>query len=469
MHDYTRKQDVAYTAVFAPDCTPQSLLNHEALWNHAEKIEDATASKRFPGHCSDYAKNTRSIDRRNHVINTARVAFSDNIALPKELTLQQSISLVQAYVQEHVVAHGLAASVAIHWEEGNPHFHIQTTTRTLQDGQFNQNKCRALNDRSFLVSQRQGLAQLTNQHLEMAGLEARVDHRSYQEQGIALAPTRHQGWQSKRLEAQYRYTRIGTQNQKIREDNIRLLAQDPTQIIKKVANERAVFTHEDIAVELFKMVGGDTHLFQVLQETLLSIEIPGPIGRAANNNLKFSGTLGYVRVSMHDQNPARQLEGIQIDHTFTDMASGKDVARPQLEAMMKFACAGDIVIVHSMDRLARNLDDLRRLVQILTQKGVEVRFLKEGMSFTGEDAPMSKLMLSVMGAFAEFERALIKERQREGIAIAKRKGLYRGRKKALSQDQQNDLRERVTQGEKKSVLAREFHISRETIYKYLRA
>jgi len=90
------------------------------------------------------------------------------------------------------------------------------------------------------------------------------------------------------------------------------------------------------------------------------------------------------------------------------------------------------VVVHSMDRLARNLDDLRRLVQKLTQRGVRIEFVKESLTFTGEDSPMANLMLSVMGAFAEFERALIRERQREGIALAKQRGAYRGRKKALS-------------------------------------
>ncbi|WP_134447711.1 recombinase family protein, partial [Pseudomonas aeruginosa] len=125
--------------------------------------------------------------------------------------------------------------------------------------------------------------------------------------------------------------------------------------------------------------------------------------------------IGYVRVSSYDQNPERQLEQVEIGKLFTDKASGKDTQRPQLEAMLGFVREGDTVVVHSMDRLARNLDDLRRLVQRLTKRGVRIEFLKEGLVFTGEDSPMANLMLSVMGAFAEFERALIRERQREGI------------------------------------------------------
>lgn len=178
--------------------------------------------------------------------------------------------------------------------------------------------------------------------------------------------------------------------------------------------------------------------------------------------------IGYIRVSSFDQNPDRQLEQIEVGKTFTDKASGKDTDRPALEALLDYAREGDTVVAHSMDRLARNLDDLRRLVQQLTSRGVRVEFIKENLVFTGEDSPMANLLLSVMGAFAEFERALIKERQREGIALAKQRGAYRGRKKALSPEQLTELLTRTAAGEQKAQLAREFGISRETLYQYLK-
>lgn len=178
--------------------------------------------------------------------------------------------------------------------------------------------------------------------------------------------------------------------------------------------------------------------------------------------------IGYVRVSSFDQNPDRQLEQAQVDKVFTDKASGKDTQRPELDALLTFVREGDTVVVHSMDRLARNLDDLRRLVQKLTKRGVRIEFVKESLTFTGEDSPMANLMLSVMGAFAEFERALIRERQREGIALAKQRGAYRGRKKALSPERVAELRQRADAGEQKAKLAREFGVSRETLYQYLR-
>lgn len=182
-------------------------------------------------------------------------------------------------------------------------------------------------------------------------------------------------------------------------------------------------------------------------------------------------TVGYIRVSSLDQNTERQLDGLAIDRLYTDKASGKDAERPQLQQAIDYVRAGDTLVCHSMDRLARNLDDLRRIVRQLTGKGVAVRFVKENLTFTGADNPMATLMLSVMGAFAEFERSLIRERQREGIALAKQNGVYKGRKKSLSPDQIAALQEKDHQnhGKNRTALAREFGISRETLYQYLRS
>jgi DNA invertase Pin-like site-specific DNA recombinase len=184
--------------------------------------------------------------------------------------------------------------------------------------------------------------------------------------------------------------------------------------------------------------------------------------------------VGYIRVSTLDQNTVRQeeqLAGFQLDETYIDKASGKDTNRPELRAALKHCRKGDTLIVHSMDRLARNLDDLRSIVKGLTDKGVAVQFIKESMTFTGEDSPMAQLMLSVMGAFAEFERSLIKERQREGIAVAKTKGVYTGRKPTLSNTQAAELvaKDKSNGGKNRAALAREYGISRETLYQYLRA
>jgi hypothetical protein len=108
------------------------------------------------------------------------------------------------------------------------------------------------------------------------------------------------------------------------------------------------------------------------------------------------------------------------------------VKRPQLDALITFVREGDTIYCHSMDRLGRNLDDLRKLVPGLNGRGIQIRFLKENLTFKGDDSPMANLLLNVMGAFAQFERELIRERQREGIEIAKRTGVYKGRKRTLT-------------------------------------
>ena len=177
--------------------------------------------------------------------------------------------------------------------------------------------------------------------------------------------------------------------------------------------------------------------------------------------------VGYTRVSTLDQKTDRQLDGVEVDRVFADHVSGKDLHRPQLTAMLQFVRDGDTVVVHSMDRLARNLDDLRATVRGLTARGVQVQFVKEQLTFTGEDTAMATLLLSVMGAFAE--RALIRERQREGIALAKQRGAYRGRRKALTAEQVSKLHAGAAAGRAKADLAREFGISRENVYQYLRS
>ncbi|MGC8489755.1 MAG: recombinase family protein [Clostridia bacterium] len=177
--------------------------------------------------------------------------------------------------------------------------------------------------------------------------------------------------------------------------------------------------------------------------------------------------VGYIRVSSVDQNPGRQLADVACDRVFTDQVSGRSTDRPQLDALLHYVREGDTIVVHSMDRLARNLEDLRRLVRELTGRGIRVQFVKENLTFTGEDTPMATLLLSVMGAMAEFERALIRERQQEGIVLAKERGVYQGRHWALTAEEAEDLRRQAAAGATKSELARAFGIGRASVYRYL--
>ena len=176
-------------------------------------------------------------------------------------------------------------------------------------------------------------------------------------------------------------------------------------------------------------------------------------------------TVGYQRVSTVDQNTDRQLDGLVLDKVFTDHASGKDTNRPALTECLTYLREGDELVVHSMDRLARSLPDLRRIVDGLVAKGVRVRFVKEGLTFADDKSdPCATLMLNVMGAVAEFERSLILERQREGIAIAKRAGKYKGRVPSLTDDQARAVATALAAGESATALSHEYGVSVGTIY-----
>lgn len=179
--------------------------------------------------------------------------------------------------------------------------------------------------------------------------------------------------------------------------------------------------------------------------------------------------VGYIRVSSVDQNTERQLAGVQLDRVFEDRVSGKNTKdRPQLEEMLRYIREGDEVIVHSMDRLARNLEDLLRLVREITGKGVRIKFLKENLDFDPEKgaSPMSVLMLSVMGAVAQFERSLIRERQAEGIALAKARGAYKGRAKKVTPELLTQAKALLTSGMSMTAAAKTLGVSRASLYRW---
>lgn len=178
-------------------------------------------------------------------------------------------------------------------------------------------------------------------------------------------------------------------------------------------------------------------------------------------------SIGYLRVSTIDQKTDRQLEGVTLDKVFEDKASAADTARPQLALCLDYVRDGDTLYVHSIDRLARNLQDLLKLLSQLTGKGVTVSFHKERLTFSGQDDPFQRLQLQIIGAVAEFERALIKERQREGIAKAKSQGKHLGRERKLTPEDERTLKARAEAGEEKKALALEYGVSRQTLYRIL--
>ena len=186
-----------------------------------------------------------------------------------------------------------------------------------------------------------------------------------------------------------------------------------------------------------------------------------------------STKIGYARVSTEDQNLDRQLEELnklKLRKIFTDKSSGKDTNREGFQQMMDYVREGDELYVLSMDRLARSTVDLLTVTQTLKDKGVSVHFLKENVHIVpyGKESAISDLLIAMLGAVAQFERSLIRERQAQGIALAKKRGAYKGRKPTSSAVITKALA-MIDEGIPISKVAERLKISRKTIYKYLPA
>lgn len=181
-------------------------------------------------------------------------------------------------------------------------------------------------------------------------------------------------------------------------------------------------------------------------------------------------TLAYIRVSTVEQNEERQrvaLAKYNPDKIFEEKVSAKDTNRPELQKLLEFCRQGDVIVVHDFSRLARNTKDLLDIVERLNDKGVTLISNKENIDTS---TPSGKLMLTMIGAIYQFERENLLERQREGISIAKEKGLYKGRKPVeISDDRFTEVYNRYMRREITKVeMARELDISRPTLDKMLR-
>lgn len=177
----------------------------------------------------------------------------------------------------------------------------------------------------------------------------------------------------------------------------------------------------------------------------------------------------YIRVSTVEQNTERQLKDIACDRIYEEKISGKDTNRPQLQAMLSNIRSGDIINIHEMSRLARNTRDLLNLVEEITSKGATVVFHKENLTFKGNEKqdPYQKMMMTMLGAVAELERNLILERQREGIALAKMHGKYKGGQPKLTAQQVEEIKALITNRTPITQIAKQYGISRRTVYNYL--
>lgn len=177
--------------------------------------------------------------------------------------------------------------------------------------------------------------------------------------------------------------------------------------------------------------------------------------------------VGYIRVSSQGQNTARQLAGIELDKEFVDMVTGSNKDREGLKQCLAYVREGDQLVVDSIDRLARNLQDLQEIVDGLIKKGVSVKFIKENLTFNATKDPIATLTLQIMGAFAEFERTMIRARQREGIDAAKKSGKHLGRPSKLTLEMSLEAIKLKEKGTSIRQIAKKLKVARASVYKML--
>ncbi|KKB96217.1 ATP-dependent RecD-like DNA helicase [Candidatus Arcanobacter lacustris] len=288
---YNKSHDI-HSNILTPDNAPEWSKDTSTLWNYVEKFEDQIANYRFRGH-SNELKNEKSMAAKLEYLNSAQTAQTLECSLPVELDPKFYRELIEDFLKERFVDRGLVVEYAIHFESGNPHFHAMMTRRAIDGNSLSESKDREIVAVSEIKATRKLYAEKTNYILEREGIEARVDHRSYKDMGLDIEPTLHKGWRGHDLERRGEYSRIATENEQIRQRNIEVIFNDPSQLIKDIALRKTVFTTDDLAGEIMRRVGGDEALFAILSEKVNQITIPNELGEIdrVNNSLELEKQL----------------------------------------------------------------------------------------------------------------------------------------------------------------------------------
>lgn len=249
--DYTAKKNVIHCEITIPPDSPQWLQDiiategeqqnqaSEALWNLVELREKQEKSQ---------------------------VAREIEFALPKELTEGQSINLAREFITDQFALRGMIADWAVHWDEGNPHVHVMLTMREINSKGFG-NKCRIWNHKNLLQEWRKSWAEYANFHLKLNHHDVRIDHRSYQDQGIELIPTIHQGKAVNDMERRGIKTSIMREANQIKFDNLQRIAKNPECLLKKVTSQHTSFTHHDVAESMRCYITDKAHYSQNNQKS----------------------------------------------------------------------------------------------------------------------------------------------------------------------------------------------------------
>ncbi|MBX9805566.1 MAG: MobA/MobL family protein, partial [Alphaproteobacteria bacterium] len=323
-HDYVCKEDVIVSRILAPEEAPAWAKNAETLWNHVETFEDDFATLRFRGNARNPDKNQKSLEAREHFLNTTQTAQTIMGALPIEFSQLEAEACVEEFLRERFVSRGLVVQYAIHWDEGNPHFHGLITRRVLEGDVFAFRKDRDIVTKTELLVTRKTWEIVANKHLALGGHEVRIDSRSYADQGLDLLPTRHEGWYAQRLAERGEYSRIVSENDNIRQKNIEILCKNPVILIHEVSLKRTAFTRKHLEEEIIRRVSGDEKLFALLQAKVEGVEVsPELILKTANHNQNaiFEGGMNNI--------VAKFTEGL-LKNTDLVAAVGENINREKI-------------------------------------------------------------------------------------------------------------------------------------------
>ncbi len=316
VYNYDCKSDVLMSRVLAPEHAPEWAKNPFTLWNKVDQFEDLMACLRFRGDAHDPDKNQKSLDARERFINTAQTAQTIMGAIPYEFSQEEAEACIEEFLKERFVSRDLVVQYATHWKSGNPHFHGMITRRPLIDGEFSGRKDHEIVTKEELLVTRKLWETVANKHLELGGHEVRIDSRSHADRGSLFLPTEHEGYYAQQLVEQGQYSRIVADNEVIRQQNIKILCENPAAVIQEVASKRTTFTRKHIEDEIIRRVGGDEKLFAVLKAKVDDLELPAEmVLKGANDNKVFEGVFASELRGLAEKLTDRLLTDKEITHT----------------------------------------------------------------------------------------------------------------------------------------------------------
>jgi ATP-dependent exoDNAse (exonuclease V) alpha subunit len=258
--DYGAKDDVVMSGMVLTAHAPEWAQDGERFWNELAAFEDRLGEQRY-----------KNPDRRERILGQVREGLTQELSLPRELTIEQNQELVLDYIAQNITARGLECGYGMHWDSGNPHVHIIVCERKFTDqGTFSPRKEKDLQQIPFLQTSRELWAVLQNQHLLSHGFDVQVDHRSHKDRGLAILPTIHEGWYAQAK------ARLGEKmdrleiNKSIKAQNATLVTEAPLEILKEISSLKATFTEQDITKLIFSRVQGDETLFHAVHGQVMN-------------------------------------------------------------------------------------------------------------------------------------------------------------------------------------------------------